>query len=77
MVIDIPFELKLVYLIFMISFFFVGVGLDKAANIWAFDTSQFDNILKQLKVVRYYAVTFIVKFIFYLSVFLIVNDFIS
>ncbi|KAJ8626322.1 hypothetical protein MRB53_019629 [Persea americana] len=27
-----------------------GVGLDKAANNWAFDTSQFDNILKRLKV---------------------------
>lgn len=29
----------------------IGVGLDKAANNWAFDTSQFDNILKRLKVV--------------------------
>ncbi|XP_068650867.1 G-patch domain-containing protein 1 [Aristolochia californica] len=27
-----------------------GVGVDKAANNWAFDTSQFDNILKRLKV---------------------------
>lgn len=27
-----------------------GVGLDKAANSWVFDTSQFDNILKRLKV---------------------------
>ncbi|KAF8413233.1 hypothetical protein HHK36_001209 [Tetracentron sinense] len=27
-----------------------GVGLDKVANAWAFDTSQFDNILKRLKV---------------------------
>ncbi|OAY75927.1 PIN2/TERF1-interacting telomerase inhibitor 1 [Ananas comosus] len=28
----------------------LGVGLDKPANNWAFDTSQFDNILKKLKV---------------------------
>ncbi|XP_058105669.1 G-patch domain-containing protein 1 isoform X2 [Magnolia sinica] len=28
-----------------------GMGLDKAANNWAFDTTQFDNILKRLKVV--------------------------
>ncbi|XP_042481566.1 G-patch domain-containing protein 1 isoform X2 [Macadamia integrifolia] len=27
-----------------------GVGLDKANNNWAFDTVQFDNILKRLKV---------------------------
>ncbi|XP_077245518.1 D111/G-patch domain-containing protein [Tasmannia lanceolata] len=27
-----------------------GVGLDKVANNWTFDTSQFDNILKRLKV---------------------------
>lgn len=27
-----------------------GVGVDKAANNWVFDTSQFDNILKRLKV---------------------------
>ncbi|WOL04047.1 G patch domain-containing protein 4 [Canna indica] len=27
-----------------------GVGLDKASNNWAFDTSQFDSILKKLKV---------------------------
>ncbi|XP_043718432.1 G-patch domain-containing protein 1 [Telopea speciosissima] len=27
-----------------------GVGLDKANNNWAFDTKQFDNILKRLKV---------------------------
>ncbi|MQL74639.1 hypothetical protein Taro_007019 [Colocasia esculenta] len=27
-----------------------GVGLDQAAKNWAFDTSQFDNILKRLKV---------------------------
>ncbi|KAL0914055.1 hypothetical protein M5K25_017554 [Dendrobium thyrsiflorum] len=27
-----------------------GVGLDNAANNWVFDTSQFDNILKRLKV---------------------------
>ncbi|XP_073001052.1 G-patch domain-containing protein 1 [Typha latifolia] len=27
-----------------------GVGLDKTTNNWVFDTSQFDNILKSLKV---------------------------
>ncbi|CAL9156196.1 unnamed protein product [Musa hybrid cultivar] len=27
-----------------------GIGLDKASNNWVFDTSQFDNILKKLKV---------------------------
>eukprot|EP00262_Sarcandra_glabra_P001163 TRINITY_DN11180_c1_g1_i1.p1 TRINITY_DN11180_c1_g1~~TRINITY_DN11180_c1_g1_i1.p1 ORF type:complete len:401 (+),score=87.54 TRINITY_DN11180_c1_g1_i1:77-1204(+) len=27
-----------------------GVGVDKAAKHWAFDTTQFDNILKRLKV---------------------------
>ncbi|OVA16956.1 G-patch domain [Macleaya cordata] len=27
-----------------------GVGLDKVTNNWAFDTTQFDNILKRLKV---------------------------
>ncbi|KAF6157601.1 hypothetical protein GIB67_037174 [Kingdonia uniflora] len=27
-----------------------GVGLDKVTNNWAFDTTQFDNILKKLKV---------------------------
>ncbi|KAL6006733.1 hypothetical protein ACLOJK_032226 [Asimina triloba] len=27
-----------------------GMGLDKAANNWAFDTSQFDSILRRLKV---------------------------
>ncbi|XP_042469700.1 G-patch domain-containing protein 1-like [Zingiber officinale] len=27
-----------------------GIGLDNASNNWAFDTSQFDNILKRLQV---------------------------
>ncbi|XP_074585122.1 G-patch domain-containing protein 1-like [Curcuma longa] len=27
-----------------------GIGLDKASNNWAFDTSQFDDILRRLKV---------------------------
>uniref|UniRef100_A0A5B7AF21 Putative G patch domain-containing protein 4 isoform X2 n=1 Tax=Davidia involucrata TaxID=16924 RepID=A0A5B7AF21_DAVIN len=27
-----------------------GIGVEKAANNWAFDTAQFDNILKKLKV---------------------------
>ncbi|KAD3641367.1 hypothetical protein E3N88_30591 [Mikania micrantha] len=31
----------------------LGVGLEKP-NVWAFDTTQFDNILKKLKVVSYY-----------------------
>lgn len=30
-----------------------GVGLEKP-NPWAFDTAQFDSILKRLKVVRHW-----------------------
>ena len=29
---------------------FLGIGVEKS-NPWAFDTTQFDNILKKLKVV--------------------------
>lgn len=33
-----------------ISLIFTGIGVDKP-NPWAFDTAQFDSILKRLKVV--------------------------
>ena len=36
-----------------------GIGVDEPKNKWAFDTSQFDNILKRLKVV---ILTFIFDF---------------
>lgn len=29
-----------------------GVGVDSPRNKWVYDTTQFDNILKKLKVVR-------------------------
>lgn len=32
----------------------VGIGVDNPANNWVLDTSQFDNILKRLKVVMYF-----------------------
>lgn len=37
--------------------FVIGIGLEKP-NSWAFDTTQFDNILKRLKVVCTFHVLF-------------------
>lgn len=37
--------------------FVIGIGLEKP-NSWAFDTTQFDNILKRLKVVCTFCVLF-------------------
>lgn len=31
---------------------YAGVGVDSPRNKWVYDTTQFDNILKKLKVVR-------------------------
>ena len=31
---------------------YAGVGVDSPHNKWVYDTTQFDNILKKLKVVR-------------------------
>lgn len=36
---------------------YAGVGVDNPRDKWVYDTSQFDNILKKLKVVRHIKVT--------------------
>lgn len=41
--------------------FGIGIGIEKPNN-WAFDTTQFDNILKRLKVVSF--ITFILLIIY-------------
>ena len=40
---------SLIWILFLVGFM-IGIGLEKP-NEWAFDTTQFDNILKRLKVV--------------------------
>ena len=40
---------SLIWILFLVGFL-IGIGLEKP-NEWAFDTTQFDNILKRLKVV--------------------------
>lgn len=34
-----------------------GVGVDNPRDKWVYDTTQFDNILKKLKVVRHIKIT--------------------
>jgi len=48
--------------LFAYKFNYTGIGLEKP-NQWAFDTTQFDNILKRLKVVCFFLTFFFFVFV--------------